>query len=170
MSIEFLTPSAIDFKHSVDKHARAKTAALGRLRALLDVNDVQAGGRLPPERTLAEQFGVSRRAVRYALDLLEAEGRISRQQGRGTLICDARAGTHDLCRNSPRSPIRSTRWKSAWRSSRSSRGSRRYAQRKPTSTSCSSRRRQAGRHPIQILTRRPTPSSTAGSPSPRATR
>jgi DNA-binding FadR family transcriptional regulator len=39
---------------------------------------------------------VSRRAVRYALNLLEAEGRISRQQGRGTFICDARASAFDL--------------------------------------------------------------------------
>ncbi|OYY07395.1 MAG: hypothetical protein B7Y70_14855 [Rhizobiales bacterium 35-68-8] len=96
MSIEFVTPGANHFEHADDAHTRAKAAALGRLRALLDVNDIQAGGRLPPERTLAEQFGVSRRAVRYALDLLEAEGRITRQQGRGTLICDARAGTLDL--------------------------------------------------------------------------
>jgi GntR family L-lactate dehydrogenase operon transcriptional regulator len=76
--------------------AEAKEAALARLRTLIDVGDVQAAGRLPPERVLAEQMGVSRRAVRHALDLLEAEGRITRQQGRGTLISDARSGTIDL--------------------------------------------------------------------------
>jgi DNA-binding FadR family transcriptional regulator len=34
--------------------------------------------------------------VRHALDMPEAEGRITRQQGRGTLICDARASTLEL--------------------------------------------------------------------------
>ena len=49
-----------------------------------------------PERALAEQIGVSRRAIRHALDMLEAEGRITRQQGRGTLICGARTEALDL--------------------------------------------------------------------------
>ena len=49
-----------------------------------------------PERIHHEQIGVSRRVVRDALDMLEAEGRITRQQGRGTLICDARASTLEL--------------------------------------------------------------------------
>jgi DNA-binding FadR family transcriptional regulator len=76
--------------------AQAKETALGRLRMLIDTSDVQTAGRLPPERILADQIGVSRRAVRHALDLLEAEGRITRQQGRGTLICDAHTGAFDL--------------------------------------------------------------------------
>jgi len=69
---------------------RSKDSALPRLRALLHRPDVQAGGRLPPERQLAERMGVSRRSIRTALDALEAEGSIMRQQGRGTLICEGR--------------------------------------------------------------------------------
>nr|WP_281494105.1 FCD domain-containing protein [Jannaschia sp. S6380] len=42
------------------------------------------GGRLPTERELAERFGVGRRSVRHALDTLEDEGLVWRQQGRGT--------------------------------------------------------------------------------------
>jgi DNA-binding FadR family transcriptional regulator len=76
--------------------AQAREAALGRLRALIEGGDVLAAGRLPPERVLAQQIGVSRRAVRHALDMLEAEGRITRRQGRGTLVCDVRAGALDL--------------------------------------------------------------------------
>jgi DNA-binding FadR family transcriptional regulator len=76
--------------------ADANATAVARLRALIKAADIRAAGRLPPERELAENVGVSRRAVRHALDLLEAEGRISRQQGRGTFICDSRAGTLDL--------------------------------------------------------------------------
>ena len=76
--------------------ADGKDEALARLRRMIEVDNVQVAGRLPPERVLAEQMGVSRRAVRHALDLLEAEGRITRQQGRGTLICDARDSAVDL--------------------------------------------------------------------------
>jgi GntR family transcriptional regulator len=39
---------------------------------------------LPPERLLAEHFGVSRMTMRQANDLLEREGLIDRQRGRGT--------------------------------------------------------------------------------------
>jgi DNA-binding FadR family transcriptional regulator len=68
----------------------SKDRALPRLRALLHRAKVQAGGRLPPERELAERMGMSRRSIRTALDALEAEGSITRQQGRGTLICHGR--------------------------------------------------------------------------------
>jgi DNA-binding FadR family transcriptional regulator len=44
------------------------------------------GGRLPTERSLAHEFGVSRTMVRHALTVLEAEGRISREVGRGTFL------------------------------------------------------------------------------------
>jgi len=53
------------------------------------------GGRLPTERSLANEFGVTRTMVRHALAVLEAEGRISREVGRGTFLRpqDNRGGT-----------------------------------------------------------------------------
>lgn len=42
------------------------------------------GGRLRPERRLAEELGVSRARLRRALDRLETEGVITRRQGQGT--------------------------------------------------------------------------------------
>jgi DNA-binding FadR family transcriptional regulator len=42
--------------------------------------------RLPPERSLAAQIGIGRRALRRALEVLEAEGRIWRHQGKGTFV------------------------------------------------------------------------------------
>ena len=41
---------------------------------------------LPPERELALSMGLGRRAVRRAMEVLEAEGLVWRQQGKGTFI------------------------------------------------------------------------------------
>jgi len=58
--------------------------ALEKLRALLQSDSLDTDGKLPTERTLSEILGVSRRSIRRALEVLEAEGRIWRRQGSGT--------------------------------------------------------------------------------------
>ena len=58
--------------------------ALGRLRALLRGMPETGDRKLPTERALAESLGISRRSVRRALEVLEAEGRVWRRQGAGT--------------------------------------------------------------------------------------
>lgn len=45
---------------------------------------------LPPESTLAADLGVSRNAIREALDLLRGEGLITRVQGAGTFVTGAK--------------------------------------------------------------------------------
>ncbi len=50
-------------------------------RRILDSNDA-----LPPERDLAEEFGVSRITVRKAIDGLVSEGLLMRRQGSGTFV------------------------------------------------------------------------------------
>jgi DNA-binding FadR family transcriptional regulator len=64
----------------------SSTFALGRLRALLDDSSTDGVQRLPSERVLAAQIGIGRRALRRALEVLEAEGRIWRHQGKGTFL------------------------------------------------------------------------------------
>lgn len=64
---------------------------LGRLREWLARADLLAGGRLPPERDLAERFSVKRAEVRKALAVLEAEGRVWRHVGKGTFLSDTGA-------------------------------------------------------------------------------
>jgi DNA-binding FadR family transcriptional regulator len=49
---------------------------------------LRRGSRLPTERQLAVSLGVTRTSVRRALTVLEAEGRISREVGRGTFLRD----------------------------------------------------------------------------------
>ncbi|MGG7519340.1 FadR/GntR family transcriptional regulator [Allorhizobium undicola] len=69
--------------------------ALEGLRALLVGERLQAGARLPTERHLAEMLNVSRRAIRRALEVLEAEGLVWRRQGSGT-FAGARPVDHTL--------------------------------------------------------------------------
>lgn len=59
---------------------------LNKLRRLIMDGAIGADGRMPPERHLADELGVGRRSLRRALDILEQEGRITREQGRGTFV------------------------------------------------------------------------------------
>ncbi|MDX8351804.1 FadR/GntR family transcriptional regulator [Cognatiyoonia sp. IB215182] len=60
------------------------TQTLRQIRQLIDSGSLPSDGRLPTERELSQEFGISRRAVRRALEVLEAEGLIWRKQGKGT--------------------------------------------------------------------------------------
>lgn len=64
----------------------SSTYALERLRVYIDELSHQPGARLPTERQLVVELGIGRRAVRRALEVLEAEGFIRRKQGAGTFI------------------------------------------------------------------------------------
>jgi len=61
-------------------------SSLVQLRAFLNNSGLQAGARLPAERTLANLIGVSRPMLRTALLVLEKEGRIWRHVGKGTFV------------------------------------------------------------------------------------
>ncbi len=54
--------------------------------SMIESGELSAGQSLPPERHIAESFGVSRPTVVKALDLLERERLITKQQGRGNII------------------------------------------------------------------------------------
>jgi len=62
------------------------SAARTRIRELIRLGAVGVDGKLPTERDLCARFGISRRAVRRALDALEAEGLVWRRQGKGTFV------------------------------------------------------------------------------------
>ncbi len=47
-------------------------------------------GRLPTERQLAADLGVTRSSIRYALGIMEAQGQVSREVGRGTYLRPSR--------------------------------------------------------------------------------
>ena len=59
---------------------------LGSINARIRKGDWGAGGQLPSERDLSEQFGVSRSTVRQALEHLARAGLLKKIQGRGTFV------------------------------------------------------------------------------------
>lgn len=70
----------------VVKNSENATLALNSIRTMIESGRFPANGRLPAERELSTTFGVGRRAVQRALEALEAEGIIWRQQGKGTFV------------------------------------------------------------------------------------
>jgi len=69
---------------------------VAQIEALLDRGDLRPGDQLPTERTLAEQFQVSRASVREALRALELLGIVETHAGGGTFV--RRAAARDLAR------------------------------------------------------------------------
>lgn len=59
--------------------------------------DLKVGDRLPPERELALQFGVSRTAIREAMKALHQKGLLQVEAGRGTFVTN---GTAQVVRRS----------------------------------------------------------------------
>lgn len=57
-----------------------------KLRKHIITGEFAPGDALPIEPQLCEKFGVSRITVRKAVEILENEGLVSRQQGRGTFV------------------------------------------------------------------------------------
>ena len=58
------------------------------LRTKIDEGAYAAGERIPSEFELAEQYGVSRITVRRAVTELCHAGYLSKQQGKGTFVCE----------------------------------------------------------------------------------
>lgn len=58
----------------------------GHLKTFIARKALTMGSRLPPERDLCRRLGVTRAALRKALDVLEADGQIWRHVGKGTFV------------------------------------------------------------------------------------
>ncbi|MGE0845493.1 MAG: FadR/GntR family transcriptional regulator [Flavobacteriaceae bacterium] len=60
--------------------------ALARVQALIESGNYAPGDRLPPERELTDELGLTRARLRRALDALERNGTIWRHVGKGTFV------------------------------------------------------------------------------------
>lgn len=68
-----------------------------QIRTVIEESRFEPGTRLPPERELALQLGVSRPSLREALIALEIEGRVEIRMGSGVYVCAApSAGSLEL--------------------------------------------------------------------------
>ncbi|NVK26266.1 MAG: FadR family transcriptional regulator [Gammaproteobacteria bacterium] len=59
-----------------------------KIESLIDSGQYPPGSRLPPERVLAEQFGVSRPTVREAIIALEVRGRVEVKTSSGVYVIE----------------------------------------------------------------------------------
>ncbi|HSW03770.1 FadR/GntR family transcriptional regulator [Aquabacterium sp.] len=76
-----------------------------QIRGLIRQGDYPVGTRLPPERDLALQLGVSRPSVREALIALEVEGSVEVRMGAGVYVCAASERTTATNASLGESPI-----------------------------------------------------------------
>lgn len=66
----------------------ARDRVVEHVRRLIEQGALGRGGRLPGERDLAQELGVSRPSVRSGLEALEAMGVVVSRRGAGTFIAD----------------------------------------------------------------------------------
>ncbi|WP_395309224.1 FadR/GntR family transcriptional regulator [Mycobacterium sp. AMU20-3851] len=75
------------------KLGRVSRQVVEQFQAQMRSRKLQPGDRLPPERELAEQFGVGRNSIREALRELDLLGVVESRHGEGTFVADPSAET-----------------------------------------------------------------------------
>lgn len=78
--------------HRAGEARRQYQLVADRVRALIEQEGLAVGARLPAERELALQLGVSRPSLREALIALEIDGRVEIRGGSGVYVCAAPVG------------------------------------------------------------------------------
>src|SRR5512138_144046 len=68
------------------KPKKVSSQIADQIRESILAGDFSPGDKLPPERELAEMFGVSRPSVREALNILASSGLVMSYQGGGTVV------------------------------------------------------------------------------------
>ena len=87
MVLMVMTWSDIDLR--TDGNGPLFGRLVDRIRFGIETGDLQPGDRLPSERDLAEQLGVSRTTIVNGYRELEAQGLVRGHVGRGTFVCAA---------------------------------------------------------------------------------
>jgi DNA-binding FadR family transcriptional regulator len=78
----------------METHGTAATRLLTTFRQAIESRKWLPGHRIPTERDLSAEFGLARNTVRRALKILEDEGAIVRDVGRGTFVSEAGPVAH----------------------------------------------------------------------------
>src|SRR5580693_2484508 len=82
-----------DHMYKIVRSSRLYEQIVQQVEESIHKGALKAGDQLPPERELAEQFGVSRTAVREAVKALREKGLVEAYPGRGTFITDGTSYT-----------------------------------------------------------------------------
>lgn len=72
-----------------DREGAAYRQLAGVLRDRIHSGQLPAGGRVPSEKDLHDEFGLARETIRRALAVLRAEGLVEVRHGRGTYVVGA---------------------------------------------------------------------------------
>jgi GntR family transcriptional repressor for pyruvate dehydrogenase complex len=80
------TPRPEPLVRELSREQTLSSRVLVELERLIVDSHLEAGARLPSERELASQFGVSRTVVREAMRALVAKGLVTIENGRGTVV------------------------------------------------------------------------------------
>ncbi|MCA3802490.1 GntR family transcriptional regulator, partial [Burkholderia sp.] len=83
--------SSLPASRDTDAADRSYIGLARQIHAMVAAGAVEAGGRLPSERSLADQFGVSRTQVREAIIALEVQGIVEVRIGSGIYVSAADA-------------------------------------------------------------------------------
>jgi len=78
--------------HAV-RRTNASREIVAQVRGMIAGGHVKAGDRLPPERELAQLFGVGRSTLREAVRVLESLGLVEVRAGEGTFLAEGDAAT-----------------------------------------------------------------------------
>jgi GntR family transcriptional repressor for pyruvate dehydrogenase complex len=81
------------------QHRKLYEQVVERIRDRILSGDLKSGDQLPNERSLGEQFGVSRTVIREAMKTLIENGLVEVRRGQGTFVVD---GTADALKQSLR--------------------------------------------------------------------
>jgi len=84
--IEREVSNPIQLFKTIQRSATLVHRVTGQIEQLIIKGELHPGDRLPPERELAHQFGVSRTVVREAVRSLVAKGLLEVRPGSGTLV------------------------------------------------------------------------------------
>jgi Transcriptional regulators len=80
------------FKNTdAERQTTTSEEVVRKLREMIQESELRAGDRLPPERDLAKQLGVSRPTLRAGIRTLAAVGVLKSRQGAGTFVAEAYA-------------------------------------------------------------------------------
>ncbi len=82
----FSLPNWMTMRFKPIKPKKVSSQIADQIRESILAGDFSPGDKLPPERELAEMFGVSRPSVREALNILSSAGLVMSYQGGGTVV------------------------------------------------------------------------------------